>query len=260
MTTVHEAWSAVMGDVQVVSKDSRNQDQGFNFRGIDAVMSAVGPALRRHGVFVFPTATDFALRQYQTRKGASMTNYVVTVRFTVVGPEGDTLTGVTLGEAADSGDKAVSKAMSVAFRTFLLQSLCIPTDEPDPDLESHEAVDPSAGFVERMHSAMTAWQEDDSRRDVMREQAKIQGWPAKLGGYSLEQIEAAALLAERLNEDGDPFLENAGNTTFPGGVVDVPTQPSTAAGLVDEQGSGGTSVVEPSPGPVNEGMGSDANL
>lgn len=38
----------------------------------------------------------------------------------------------------DSGDKATAKAMSVAFRTALLQALCLPTDEIDPDAESYE--------------------------------------------------------------------------------------------------------------------------
>jgi hypothetical protein len=38
----------------------------------------------------------------------------------------------------DSGDKATAKAMSVAFRTALLQSLSLPTDEVDPDAHSYE--------------------------------------------------------------------------------------------------------------------------
>ena len=62
----------------------------------------------------------------------------VKVRYTVYGPAGDTLVGVTAGESMDSGDKGTAKAMSVAFRVFLLQSLCLPTDEPDPDSEVYE--------------------------------------------------------------------------------------------------------------------------
>jgi len=52
--TVHQALSKVMGDVQAVKKDSKNQAQRFNFRGIDAVMNAVGPALRKYGVTILP--------------------------------------------------------------------------------------------------------------------------------------------------------------------------------------------------------------
>ena len=37
--TIYQALSAVMGDVQAVGKDGRNTQQGFNFRGIDAVVN-----------------------------------------------------------------------------------------------------------------------------------------------------------------------------------------------------------------------------
>src|SRR5690606_2912843 len=50
--------------------------------------------------------------------------------------------GATYGEALDSGDKATAKAHSVAYRTFLLQALTIPTHEPDPDESSPERSTP----------------------------------------------------------------------------------------------------------------------
>ncbi|AYQ99057.1 ERF family ssDNA binding protein [Mycobacterium phage BaboJay] len=141
--TVFEAWSRVMSDVQAISKDSRNEQQHFNFRGIDAVMNVVGPALRAHGVTVIPRAVEEYSERYETqprgnRPGTPMINRLVRVEFTVFGPRGDWFAGTTYGEAADSGDKAMSKAHSVAYRTFLLQALTIPTDEPDPDEDAHE--------------------------------------------------------------------------------------------------------------------------
>src|SRR5690606_34079164 len=45
------------------------------------------------------------------------------------------------GEAMDSGDKATSKAMSVAFRTALIQALALPTDEPDPAESTYQRSD-----------------------------------------------------------------------------------------------------------------------
>ena len=136
--TVHEAWNRVMRDVQSISKDSRNSQQGFNFRGIDAVMNAVGPVLREHGVFVVPLAQSHEAERYQSKNGGQMCNRVVEMGFTVYGPRGDHFNGMAYGEAADSGDKSMTKAESVALRTFLLQALMIPTDEPDPDSEVHE--------------------------------------------------------------------------------------------------------------------------
>lgn len=136
--TVVEAWSAVMEDVQAIKKGERNKAQGFNFRGIDTVMNAVGPVLRKHRVVVLPAPDDITLSTYQTDKGTTMHSAVVKMRYFVQGPAGDVLIGGAYGEAADAGDKAVSKAQSVAYRVFLLQGLTIPTDEPDPDSEAHQ--------------------------------------------------------------------------------------------------------------------------
>ncbi len=137
MTNVYQAWAQVMGDVQGIRKSERNSAQGFNFRGIDQVLNTVGPVLRKHGVVVFPIAEDVEQERYTTAKGGVMHSVVVRVRFVVVGPDGDQFEGVSFGQAADSGDKAVSKAQSVAYRTFLLQSLTVPTDDRDPDADSH---------------------------------------------------------------------------------------------------------------------------
>lgn len=130
---VHEALSAVMADVRAVGKDGYNEQQKFKFRGVDGVVNAVGPALREHVVLVTPRVLDKSYRDFETSRGALMHECIVEVEYTFTGPEGDTLVGSSLGESADSGDKATAKAMSVAYRTWWLQALCIPTDEPDPD-------------------------------------------------------------------------------------------------------------------------------
>lgn len=145
---VHEAMLQVMRSVGSVKKLDRNTSSGagYNFRGIDAVTSAVYPALVEHGVVVVPKVLDY---QYGTvvvgQKRTEMSHVRLTVQFTWIGPEGDTLEGVSAGEAFDSGDKATAKAHSVAFRTALLQTLCLPTDEPDPDSTTYEraAADPA---------------------------------------------------------------------------------------------------------------------
>ena len=62
----------------------------------------------------------------------------VKVSYTFIGAGGDAIKATVVGEAMDSGDKATAKAMSVAFRTALLQTLSLPTDEPDPDSQSYE--------------------------------------------------------------------------------------------------------------------------
>lgn len=142
--TIAEALSAVMGDVQAVGKDSRNTQQNFNFRGIDAVVNEVGPALRNHGVIVLPRVLSSHYRDFNTAKGALMHEAVLEVEFRFVGPDGSALVCSTMGESADSGDKASAKAHSVAYRTALLQALCIPTDDPDPDASTYDRAERQA--------------------------------------------------------------------------------------------------------------------
>jgi len=137
---VFEAFAAVMADVRVIAKDDENIQQRFRFRGIDAVMQAVGPVLRTHGVFIIPTGQELKSETYETRSGTMMRNVTVTMQYRVYGPGGDYFDGVSFGEAADAGDKAVTKAQSVAYRTFLLQALTVPTGDVDPDAVSHERV------------------------------------------------------------------------------------------------------------------------
>lgn len=165
--TVFEAWSNVMSEVQSISKDSRNSQQGFNFRGIDAVMNTVGPVLRKHGVIVVPMAQKADAERYTTKNGGQMVNRTVEMGFTVYGPRGDHFNGIAFGEAADSGDKAMTKAESVALRTFLLQSLMIPTDDPDPDAESHER---SAAAAPAGNAS------SQEARDKLRGLAEEKGW------------------------------------------------------------------------------------
>ena len=133
--SVYEALAVAAAEVGAVRKDSRNSQQGFSFRGIDAVMNAVAPAFRRHGLLgPLPDLQSLDRQEAGTsRNGALITRVTVTVRYTIFGPDGDTVSGTVPGEATDTSDKATAKAMSVALRTFLLQALCLPTDDPDPD-------------------------------------------------------------------------------------------------------------------------------
>lgn len=156
--TVVEAFSRVQADILAIEKNQRNRDQGFQFRGIDDVMNAVGPLLRTHGVIILPTAEEITTERYISKGGGHMHGAIVKMRYTVYGPAGDSFGGSTYGQAADTSDKAVAKAESVAYRVFLLQGLTIPTHEDDPDARSHErsGVNPEAQAARDELSALIA--------------------------------------------------------------------------------------------------------
>lgn len=144
--TVHQLWIEVMRSVRSIAKGDFNEDQGFKFRGVDAVVDKVGAALREVGVHIRPRRIlEHTATEYTTRRGARMVNRVVRVEWEVTGPQGDSFLGESMGEAADAGDKSMSKAQSVAYRTYLLQALNIPTGERDPDADAHERDTPAAG-------------------------------------------------------------------------------------------------------------------
>lgn len=137
MTDIYTALAAVMADCDHVAKRDRNEHQRFLFRGIDAVVNAVGPVLRKHGVIVVPHVEHVGYDAVQTSTGKPATACRVLATYTFYAPDGSSIATRVAGEAWDNGDKAAPKAMSVAFRTALLQALALPTDEPDPDAQTY---------------------------------------------------------------------------------------------------------------------------
>jgi ERF superfamily protein len=136
---VHIAWARVMADVQLIPKGDRREDRGgqYNFRGVDRVITAVGPALRRHGVLLMPVkVSNVTYRDQTTKAGNVMQECTLTVDWQVIGPMGDLLPVVlqSVGQANDTGDKATAKAMSIAHRVLFLTSLHIPTGDPNVDV------------------------------------------------------------------------------------------------------------------------------
>ena len=155
-TTVQAAMIEAMKSIGAVRKDGRNTHQNFMFRGIDAVVNAVSPALQKAGVVVTPKLEKIERREMKTSRGNAMNSIDVIVTYTFTGPAGDTISATVPGEAFDSGDKATAKAMSVAFRIALLQSLALPTDDPDPDSETHSATPGGATMTARQAQAAQA--------------------------------------------------------------------------------------------------------
>lgn len=139
---VHEAWNRVMQDVTYIKKN-RQVTSGpakFAFRGIEDVVQAIGASVRRHGVIVAPTRVVPSYTTSSSKSGTAMRECTVVVTWTVIGPMGDAMptTFESAGEAADFSDKSTTKAQSIAERTLLVILGMIPTDDPEPELESAE--------------------------------------------------------------------------------------------------------------------------
>jgi hypothetical protein len=151
-STVFRAWARVMEEVEYVGK-GRSPGLNYEFRGIDAVLNVVGPALRKHGVMVLPVNVEPEYSVVTSKGGSALTYCRAVVTYEVIGPKGDRLPVQlkSLGEAFDTGDKASTKAQSVALRTLYINALAIPTREPDRDPEhgtQHELAAPPPPTVQ----------------------------------------------------------------------------------------------------------------
>lgn len=136
---IYGAISAVMADVGAVAKNSKNQQQGFMYRGIDAVMNALHPAMAEHHVFCTPEILEQTREDRQTAKGGNLIYSICRIKYTFYTDDGSNISVIVVGEGMDSGDKATNKAMAIAFKYACFQLFCIPTEEMvDPDAECHE--------------------------------------------------------------------------------------------------------------------------
>lgn len=152
-----------------IPKESVNTGQHFNFRGIDAIQMALAPLLARHWVLIIPEVIDQLENQVTTRSGAA-TRVVVNVKYKVISTvDGSMIIAVINGEAIDSGDKATAKAMTMAFKTLVLQMFCVPTGEAlDPDASSPEVVTSS---IPERHPARPAVNTDANTGNAAAAQA-----------------------------------------------------------------------------------------
>ena len=70
--------------------------------------------------------------------------------------DGSYVDTVNVGEAMDSGDKGMNKAMSIALKYSLLQMFLIPTEEPkDPDKETPDETDFLAMALQEINAAQS---------------------------------------------------------------------------------------------------------
>lgn len=136
---VYRAINAVQADLARtgIAKDRRNQQQGYQFRGIDDVYAALAPLLAKHQLCILPRMLARTSTERQTPRGGVLFYVTVEAEFDFVSAEdGSRHTVKTFGEAMDSADKATNKAMSAAYKYAAFQAFSIPT-EGDNDADAH---------------------------------------------------------------------------------------------------------------------------
>lgn len=195
--SVYKSINAVQAELTKIgiTKDGRNnQGAGYNFRGIDQVYNTLSPLLSKHGLCILPRVIKSEQTERTSSKGGVLIYSYVTMEFDLVCAEdGSKHTICTVGEAFDSGDKSMNKAMSAAYKYAAFQAFAIPT-EGDNDADAHTHVVEPKKFVHRPTSGAQVPEDEkpflqDLANDlinVIKEQRKLTDGMAMLHAAGLE--------------------------------------------------------------------------
>lgn len=166
MAAIHEAITKAMAEIAKtgIAKTSKASMGGSTvwFRGIEAAMNEMSGVLIRCGITVTPAYQELSVTERARAEAGKFTRFC-TLRgeFTFSAADGSSVTSSVYGEAMDSGDKAVVKAQSIAFRTALFQQFVIPTMAIDPETHGDDDGNddgPAADAVAAAEKGMAAYE------------------------------------------------------------------------------------------------------
>ena len=150
---IHEALHAIYKEVGYVQK-TKSASLNYSFAGESEFIKEVRPSMIENGVTISVAKMDSIVQEtYITKSGTSMVRSVIhgVVRFTHV--SGTWIDTEAYGEASDTGDKSVNKAMTDLYKYALRQTFMIETgDDPDksaPEERSVVAEAVKVGAVEK---------------------------------------------------------------------------------------------------------------
>ena len=140
---IHAALCAVMHEVGAVGKLGTNKDQKYPFRRIADVYKACQQVFAKHGVHMVPTAVkNLQVESITSAHGTKGYHMVAIIEQRFYAVDGSFVTAEAIGESSDWSDKAGNKVMTFGAKNVLVESLCLPDEDPDldGDNESPQAV------------------------------------------------------------------------------------------------------------------------
>jgi ERF superfamily len=131
-----------------IDKGNTNTQQGFNFRGIDDVLNALAVPLVEAKLLILPRVVERVQSERVTKSGGTQYHVVLRVDFLLTSArDGSSVLVTFMGEAADTADKATSKAMSMAYKYMAFDTFCIPVkglDDADAETPAPSSPKPKA--------------------------------------------------------------------------------------------------------------------
>lgn len=138
---IYELIPKIMGELGPIGKDKENKEQHFKYRSIDQFYNAANPLFSKYGLFTVPEIQERTVREYSTKSGSIWQHVALKIKYTVYAKDGSCVWGSVEGAGSDPGDKGDNKAMAIGHKYFLMQILCVATEDlidPDNDIPEEE--------------------------------------------------------------------------------------------------------------------------
>ena len=85
-----------MRQLGAIGKTSKNAQQGFMYRGVDAVMNALNPVLTANHVFCVPEVLEQHREERQTRNGGNLIYSILKMCYTLYAEDGSSVSATSL--------------------------------------------------------------------------------------------------------------------------------------------------------------------
>jgi len=103
------------------------------------MLDEIRPALAKQGIVMVPDVETCEWSEGQSARGTATTTCHMTVRWTLYGSDGASISFRTVGEAFDTSDKATGKAMTAAQKLAVSKLVMMTTGDATEDVDaSHE--------------------------------------------------------------------------------------------------------------------------
>lgn len=131
---IYEKVLKIRDEVGTLNKDINisKDDKGRSYSAISesAIIEALKPLLTKHGVIIFPTycISQTSIGKEEDEKGTFKSHYAkvdIQVRIQNIEDNIDYIMVASCGEGFDSGDKAIGKAFTYAYKYALLKTFCL---------------------------------------------------------------------------------------------------------------------------------------
>lgn len=136
-----------------IEKGQKNNHGNYYFRGIDDVQNALAGLLAKHKLLIVPSVIGKTHQSMTTSGGKPTNHWSVRVEYLFVDAESDgpsTLTSTFAGEAYDTSDKGLQKAITSAYKYMLFETFCIPVEgSVDADADHAQVEEQLLGEAEQ---------------------------------------------------------------------------------------------------------------